>query len=175
MFIKRVLFTLLAILLYCSTYGQTGIINAVGGGSVPLMVTSLTKYKDGMSLENWTKIRIRYDDPTATSSGWILQVQADFGYLGIMSDNGADSLDLETLDIRVVDVDGTVYTGTSFPVSVPLSNTYAELLRDNQKSSVDLVVTISYDLGIKPAYRLLGKNPGFYFVDLRFNLISKEP
>ncbi|PKP35984.1 MAG: hypothetical protein CVT98_09745, partial [Bacteroidetes bacterium HGW-Bacteroidetes-15] len=133
-----------------AVYAQdpTGSISVVGGSSVNFFVNSLKKYDEGVVLEGWSRIRLRFDDPApVTTLGWQLNLKAET--LTIVSDNGTSDLDLNTLEIRAISVDvlSGAYTGTALPQTIVLNNGYVELLSDTQTSNVDLIITISYDLG----------------------------
>lgn len=175
---KRIIYFFLVFLSYNSTFGQCitgvdGYVNQNGGGSANLIVNSFPKYKGGISLESWTKLRLKYDCINGT--GWKLQVAPDLPSTSIVSqDNPADFLDMETLTIRIVDIEvlSGPYTKPVLPFSVQLTSGYVDILNSIQKSGIDLIITISYDLGKVAGYSLLQKNPGLYQVNLRFNLMT---
>jgi len=155
----------------------TGSISVIGGGSVPFFVNSLKKWENGVTLENWTRIRIRFNDPppTTTTTGWKLDVKPETAQID--AESGTDFLDLNLIHIRVISVAPTAITDPAYtgvapppPVDVALDAGWVDLITDNQNSNVDLIVTISYDLGI--TIPLLGYNPNYYYVDLRFRLTS---
>lgn len=169
------LLPLLAIASIVNAQDPSGSITVIGGTSVHFYVNSLKKWDEGVTLEGWSRIRLKFDDPApVTTLGWALNVKAES--LGIISDSGSSDMDLNTLEIRAISIDviSGSYTGAAAPQMVILNNNYIELLSDTQISNVDLIVTISYDLGTELTNKLLVNEPGFYFVDLRFQLISVE-
>lgn len=169
------LFLLLKLTYAVHAQDPTGSISVVGGSSVNFIVNSLKKYDEGVVLEGWSRIRLQFDDPApVTTLGWQLNLKAET--LTIVSDSGTPDLDLSTLEIRAISVDvlSGSYTGTAVPQTIVLNSGYVELLTDTQTSNVDLIITISYDLGTQVANKLMGSEPGSYFVDLRFQLVSLE-
>lgn len=152
---------------------STGTINVIGGSSVPLIVNSLKKYEEGVTLEGWSRIRLRFNElVSSTTAGWQLNIRAQQSE--IISDSGGDNLSLTTLEIRAINVDVVKgsYTGTAVPATVVLNSGYVELLTDTEVNDLELIVTISYDLGTKDTNKLLGSEPGYFFVDLEFQLLS---
>ena len=152
---------------------STGTINVIGGSSVHLIVNSLKKYEEGVTLEGWSRIRLRFNELVPlTTVGWQLNIKAQTP--DIISDSGGDNLSLSTLEIRAINVEVVKgsYTGTAVPSTIVLNSGYVELLTDNQINDIELIVTISYDLGTKDTNKLLGSEPGYFFVDLEFQLLS---
>lgn len=169
------LLPLLAIASIINAQDPVGSIAIIGGSSVHFYVNSLKKWDEGVTLEGWSRVRLRFDDPApVTTTGWELNLKAETAT--ISSDSGTDDMDLSTLEIRAINVDvlSGSYTGTAIPQMVVLDGNYVELLSDSQISNIDLIITISYDLGTKLTNKLLGNAPGFYFVDLRYQLISVD-
>jgi hypothetical protein len=134
----------------------------------------MDQYLNGISLESWSRIRLTYNDPVPNTSGWILSVRAETSTIKLDGGPEEDDLDLQTIDIRAVHIDvvSGSYTGTAIPQTVALNSSYVPLLTDNQTSNIDLIITISYDLGKKPLFKVLGGVPGFYYVTLRYELVS---
>lgn len=165
---------LLAIASVINAQDPTGSITIIGGSSVNFHVNSLKKWNEGVTLEGWSRVRLRFDDPAVTTSGWQLNIKAETA--SIISDSGTSDLDLSTLEIRAISIDvlSGNYTGTTIPQMLVLNSNYVELLSDIQTSNIDLIITISYDLGTHNSNKLIGNDSGFYFVDLRYQLISVD-
>lgn len=169
------LLPLLAITSVINAQDPVGSITIIGGSSVSFHVNSLKKWNEGVTLEGWSRLRIKFDDPApVTTLGWQLNIKAETA--SIISDSGTSDLDLSTLEIRAINIDvlSGLYTGAATPQMVVLNGNYAELLSDTQTSNVDLIITISYDLGTHDTNKLIGSDPGYYFVDLNYQLISVD-
>lgn len=174
---KRFYLIILLFFPFITLAQHQGSVNVMGGSSVTFHVNSLKKWQEGVTLEGWSRVRVRLNNDTSDPTpinGWQFNVKARSTH--IAPDGPGTNMDLETLEIRAINVEplqGT-YTGNTPPVTVPLNSDYTMLLSDNQVSNVDLIVTISYDLGTQEWNRLTPYEPGFYFVDLEFQLISTE-
>lgn len=173
---KRLYLLILLLIPFIASAQLSADIKVIGGSNVMFHVNSLKKWQEGVTLEGWSRIRIRFNEETTPTAitGWQLNIKAQSNH--IRHDGSGSDMDLETLEIRAINVDplqGT-YTGIAPPVMVPLNSGYVPLISDNQISHVDLIITISYDLGTHDWNRLLGYDPGYYFVDIEFQLISVE-
>ncbi|HDP54834.1 MAG TPA: hypothetical protein ENN24_04015 [Bacteroidetes bacterium] len=170
--ILKLLFPLLFFASIAFAQDPTGSLSIIGGSSVNFHVNSLKKYDEGVTLESWSRLRIRFDDPGDVTLGWRLNLKAET--LSIISDSGTDNLPLTALEIRAIDVTvlNGAYNGTATPSMIVLDGNYVELLSDSEKNNIDLIITISYDLGTNGTNKLMGSAPGYYYVDLRYQLIQ---
>jgi len=140
--ILKLLFPLLFFASIAFAQDPTGSLSIIGGSSVNFHVNSLTKYDEGVTLEGWSRLRLRFDDPASLTLGWRLNLKAET--LSIISDSGTDNLPLTSLEIRAIDVtvlDGA-YNGTAIPSTVILDGNYVELLSDSERNNIDLIITI---------------------------------
>lgn len=152
-------------------------LTVLGGSSVPLHVNSLKKWDEGVTLEGWTRLRIRFNDTNTppVSTGWRLLLSAEKE--GIEYDGSGVDMDLSILEIKVDEVQilsGNIYGGGGILTLTPLSSTQTELLMDNQIHDVDLLVTISYELGVGSVKRLSEYTSGYYLVNLIYTLEQIE-
>lgn len=151
-------------------------LTVLGGSSVSFHVNSLKKWDEGVTLEGWIRLRIRFNDENVppVSRGWILTVKAEQESIEF-DGNGVD-MDLSLLQIRVDDVEslsGNSYNGGGISsLETLVDDPPIELLSDDQIEDIDLLVTISCELGTDPSssMRLADYATGYYTVNLIFTL-----
>ncbi len=145
------------------------------GGSVRFSINSLTKYNEGMALEDWTRLAISFADTLDTSATWKLQFKANTSV--IYGDYGRE-LPLDYLVLEARDGGGNTILGDSdngFILPPQTLNTIKKTLIEDapQGSFQDNKLYISYRLG-KGAEKLMGQPSDYYFVDIEFILTSNN-
>ena len=139
----------------------------VSGGVVQLIASSLSHYNGGVTLTNWSKVKIDY---TAGMAGraWQLAIMADD--LFILSDDGNPDLPLNSLELIPINV---VFNEpeTSCVASGVISLTNAEQVLVSGTAilnSFEITFGITYKLGtVTP---LLNTKSGYYYTNLRYKL-----
>ncbi|MFN3554770.1 MAG: hypothetical protein ACK4VN_02265 [Bacteroidales bacterium] len=142
-----------------------------GGQFVQFPINSLHKYRNGMELNNWTRVRVRVDGLTPTTNWRYIIYALDEDMIGDMPPN---KLDLDYLKIQVVltSISGfTIITADTAPTDL----SQIEHIFVTGQGNGEFELLISYKLGIDPLKPLLGERPDFYNVDLEFRLESDIP
>jgi len=141
------------------------------GGNVQFICNSLEKYKDGIDLNGYTKLRFRFND--ITSSGWKLSLKTSDNLL--KSDGEYADIQInDTLSMQITSFSSTDDTIASHLLT-PFYPSTGELIIA-QGSGGDTNVTDIVTVEIELSYNLspmLNKSSGFYYVDLEFNLSAK--
>ncbi len=144
------------------------------GGNIYFSFNSLEKYNNGISYNDWTKVKVYFVDSAGgvqnNATKWKLSVKATRDK--IYGDGGND-LPLSTIEFTTNGSDG----GATYhnPEILQDINT---ILVSNGSQTVDVVagtnwltdVFISYHCGTHAANKLLGKPPDYYTVDLVYTL-----
>ncbi|MFW5706769.1 MAG: hypothetical protein ACOC12_02510 [Bacteroidota bacterium] len=177
--LKSHLFILLALLcLYCMPLQAQPTVARImveTGGSVQFRINSLTKYNDGIALEDWTRLAISFSDTEDITSRWNLEIKSMTA--AIHGDYGMD-LPLDYLIVEARNGNGNIILGegTNGELKGPINlSTTPQLLIENapQGTFQDLKLFISYRLGTEGDV-LLGRHPDYYFVDIEF-ILSATP
>lgn len=146
---------------------QTGTIK-VSGGVAQLIVSSLSHYNGGVTLTNWSKVKIDY---TAGMAGRAWQLRIKASDPDILSDDGNPDLPLSSLKLTPVNIVVTPAAATSYVVNGLFSLTNAGLVfvsGTGVLASFEITFGITYQLGtIVP---LLGTSPGYYLTNLEYVL-----
>jgi len=158
-----------------SLKGQNNVtsrIRVVSGGTISFYFNSLSKYKSGLTLTDWTRLNVYFNDTTignvGSGNGWQLLVRADD--IGVIADGGAPALALSSIILTASASGG--FTGTLAP-PVTLSNADQLLVSDATNVSVNEEIVISYEIGTTnnpPNSPYLGKPADYYSVNLVFTL-----
>lgn len=164
-------------LLPLSVIGQNNVtsrIRVVSGGTISFYFNSLSKYKSGLTLTDWTRLNVYFNDTVnggganPAGHGWRLLVRADDN--GIIADGGAPALALSSI-ILTTSISFTVPVA---PAPVVLSSTDQVLVQDDTPIvGVNEEVVISYAIGTTndpPNSPYLGKPADYYTVNLVFTL-----
>ncbi|MDY0199032.1 MAG: hypothetical protein RBR68_14600 [Tenuifilaceae bacterium] len=172
----RVLFLLLLLF-----YAQAAISRPVrliySGGTIPLYVTSLTQYENGIELANWTKIRIVIDTtnhklPVGVYTKWRLTIYA--GDNSIISDDGNPNLSLDYLKLRFVGFSANPEGYHSFPNETEpysLSNSEKIFVEGTKLDGFEAEFGITYQFGVTDQSPSLMNLPwGFYYTQLHIKL-----
>jgi len=167
----------ICLLLPLSVIGQNNVtsrLRVVSGGTVSFIFNSLTKYKTGLILTDWTRLHVYFNDTISwgvannLGNGWQLVVRADD--IGVIADGGAPALALSSIILTASASGG--FTGTLAP-PVTLSNADQLLVSDINKVNVNEEIVISYEIGTTnnpPISPYLGKPADYYTVNLVFTL-----
>lgn len=141
---------------------QTGTIK-VSGGVVQLIASSLTHYNGGVTLTNWSKVKISY---TSTGSlNWQLRIKASDP--SILSDDGNPNLLLSSLKLVPINI---VNTSTTYTISgtYELTNAGQVFISGTGTDNFEITFGVTYELGtVTP---LLNTKSGYYYTSLEFIL-----
>jgi hypothetical protein len=175
-FLVVVLMLFLSKVSNAQTYAR---VRVLSGGAPIFIFNSLGKYNDGITLSNWTKLRLELNEDIAGHTGWELGVMAR---TTTIESDGTASLDLDVINIIFQSLDAannaTVDTGegNSIPLSSgPGPSGYGDVLLEGDITGSDFTVevTLSYECGtVNTSQALLGEVPDYYTVDLLFVLYS---
>lgn len=173
--VKYLLFTIFLLFnIGLKSQNITSRLSLQSGGNVYFSFNSLEKYNNGISYNDWTKVKVYFVDTTnlgvQNSTKWKLSVRSTRDK--IYGDGGND-LPLSTIEFTTNSNDGGVVYNN--PTILQDINT---ILISNGSQTVDVVagtswltdVFISYHCGTNVANKLLGKPPDYYTVDLVFTL-----
>lgn len=171
------IFVIFLFLISPSLKGQNNVtsrLRVVSGGTISFYFNGLGKYKSGITLTDWTRLNVYFNDTIAggganpTGHGWRLLVRADDN--GIIADGGAPALALSSI-ILTTSISFTVPVA---PAPVVLSSTDQVLVQDDTPIvGVNEEVVISYAIGTTndpPNSPYLGKPADYYTVNLVFTL-----
>ena len=144
-------------------------VRVVRGARLDFIFNSLSRYTDGMTYTDFTKIDIYYNDtvgvgvPNSNCTGWELTVKAlQPQFEGDMS---AQILDLATIvfSVKRDGIDAGTFT-LSNAEQVIASDVFPNIVNVNEE------ILITYNCGTLPGNNLMNKMPDYYNVDLVFNL-----
>lgn len=143
-------------------------ITVVKGGGASFIFNTMDKFASGITLADWTVLRIIFvDDVPVQCSGWSFTVAAIQSE--IKMSGGVPAIPLDCLKYTVT-VDGIPIGG-----EYELSNAPTTVLSDanfGDPFNASHEVKITYKLGVPPD--LVSSYPsGFYYVDLSFDLLVK--
>lgn len=146
----------------------------MSGGTISFYFNSLGKYRSGLTLTDWTRLNVYFNDTIAGGAanpaghGWRLLVRADDN--GIIADGGSPSLSLSSI-ILTTSIGFTVPVA---PAPVTLSASDQVLVQDDTPiKDVNEEIVISYAIGTTnnpPNSPYLGKPADYYTVNLVFTL-----
>lgn len=143
-------------------------ITVVKGGGATFIFNALDKYTNGITLSDWTVVRIVYlDEAPIESTGWSFTVAAV--QTEIKMSGGVPAIPLDYMLLRIT-VDGVPFG------EYPLSNAPTTLLSDldfGDPANASHEVKITYLLGTIPPKIVSSFPSGFYYVDLSFDLLVK--
>jgi hypothetical protein len=138
----------------------------VSGSSVQFIFSSLSNYNNGIELDGWTRLKIKYK---FSGTGWKLLLKASDSYILYEGDAGNDIPvgDLELITTLISSDDPT----TSITNSLNPSVVDQVLATGNggNPDQVNVEITINYRLGFPPN-TMINKPGGIYFVSLYFLL-----
>ncbi len=167
-------------------YGQDGCVRVrvISGGNVPILINTYNKYKNGLLLDDWTTLNVHVSDScnfgTILSpdykycNSWSLKVRASDD--PIKSDDGPETISLNSLKL----IASTTTGGTPQIINTLSSTVDQELIQGSSPAAdVNGQVTISFYFGdgsgTPAAENVMGKDPGYYYVELIFTLTANYP
>lgn len=133
------------------------------GANVVFNFSSLKRYTDGMTYNDWTIIDVFYDSDGGGTS-WKLSLKANTA--NIEGDMG-NNLNLDVLEITAVDGGGVNPLGAFCQPTITLTNLDQDLVAGNPPDGTaagDNLVNFNYECGVTNS--LLGEPADFYVVDL---------
>ena len=159
---KYRLFWVLALFFPVTLYSQniTSRITVQNGNYIEFFFNHLDDYSNGLSLENYTKLMIYYNDttdtgiPNTSSPGWRLSVKATEPQIN--SQYSSSFLPLNYVEVRV---DGTSYI---------LSNAYQIIDSGPEYDGFNKTIEVSYDIG--KTNQITEVSNESYVVELKFLL-----
>jgi hypothetical protein len=173
--IKKIALLFLAFLLNLICMGQntTARITILNGTQIVFNFSLLSKIENGITLNEWTQLRIAYTDTTdlgAEGTGWELDVRSNDSYL--VSEYGSVTSFLPSF----IDVT-TTYTGdgdVSVVTKKVLSSTDSEIASQSAGSTINVngIITISYSCGT--GGELMQYETNVFYTDLVFTLKAKD-
>lgn len=144
----------------------------VSGGSVNFIFNSYSKYDNGIELDSWTRLTLRYK--YTGQNGWELYVRAGSNELQY-DGSSANNIDISTLELIPVISSSDDPNPSLGPLPIVLSNTNV-LVASGDGGDPNLVTTelvISYKIGVPPNIDMINKVEGYYYVDLIYTLVEK--
>lgn len=140
----------------------------VTGNSVQFIFNTLDQYQNGIEIDEWSRIKIRY--LYTGHNAWKLSVWADEPYI-VYEDDPINNIPIENLELIIQEKSNNDPT-IAFTSPFSLSEVKSVLVQGNglvPPSIVELEFTITYRLGFPPNI-MLNKPKGFYYVTLQFLL-----
>ncbi len=173
---RLLLLTVAGVLLsayFSSAQNVTKNIRVVSGGYVSFSFNSLKNYKDGKTLDGWTRFSVQFADTTdgggdGASTGYRVMVRAGAGT--IQADGGSPDLALSYIRINP---SATTLPGSPTLTPITLLTDADQTIVEGGDPGVATIsgeVTLDFDCGVSSP--LLGKNPDHYLVDLIFTLVE---
>ena len=137
------------------------------GSNAIFHINTLEQINSGVSLTNWSKIELYFNDPA--SNGWELTLSAD----NIALVSSTDSIPLTSLLIELSAPSIIGGSETNLQTNSPsFSPTTGDVwILQGESKDVKLEFTITYKLGT--LVPLLNYDRGYYIVGLSLNLVSK--
>lgn len=149
----------------------------VKGGNVPVVASSLFHYKNGIAYEDWTRLKIDFNDPS--SNGWELTIRSKedkyFIYTGPEDVDPklllSDYFRITPVVISITADDSDDYTINS---DFQLSDLETTIISGSGKENVNILISLKYELGVIRDPVPSGQNDedlvnvpwGFYYVTL---------
>ncbi len=165
---KHSLNLFLLLLLFVSGYGQnvTSRITVNTGNHVEFYFNHLNDYDNGISLENYTRLKIYYNDTAdfggaGSGSGWKLTVKSLDA--SIQSTYSPNTLPLSTIELRV--------THNMVTNTYTLSATDVIIASGPDKLDYTADIDISYDVGKTDKIDIVSNER--FAVDLKFTIQSQ--
>ncbi len=172
--IKKLLFGFFLLFIFSEIYSQntTSRLTIESGGSLNFYFNSLSKYKNGIAFNDYTKLRIYYNDTTNTGGAgifpnWKLDVKANSPTI---DGDAGNTLNLNTIEIEASQLIGVA--GTLAGIQALTNSDVSLITGADITDPGTATVFISYYCGqsLTVTNNLLGKNPDYYVVDIIFTL-----
>lgn len=140
----------------------------VSGNSVQFIFNTLDQYNNGIEIQGWSRIRIRY--LYTGHNAWKLSVWADDAEI-VYEGDPINNIPVGNLELTVQEISNNDPT-TAYTTPFNLSNVKSVFAQGNglaPPTIVDIEFTITYKIGTPPNI-MLNKPTGFYYVTLQFLL-----
>ncbi|MCK4664547.1 MAG: hypothetical protein KAT68_16885 [Bacteroidales bacterium] len=173
--------TFLLIILSATSYGQNNITARLtithGHGNVNFIFNTLNKYNTGLTLTNWTKFHVYYNDtiagPLVNGNGW----QLDFKSMTVNIE-GATGLTLptQTVEIEASGSNGTITYNTWTALTAADQTIVLAPVQTGGGTPYSEDVFISYNCGKNDSgsgVSVWSKQPDYYVVDILFTLLAR--
>jgi hypothetical protein len=134
---------------------------------VQIIFNGISDFENGVILDDWTILNIQFTDtldngaPSGGTNGWEMYVRADD--VNIWSLSGMSFLPLETIEMEV-------YYDGSTQGTYALSNTDQLIANGTGKIGVDKDITLTYNVGTKPANKVESFTESHFIIQLIFTL-----
>lgn len=147
------------------SFSQTGKLTLTGGG-IQIIVNSLSQYNDGVSLPNWTRVKIAYTGNTGDLD-WQLRVESLYPF--IMSDGSDPGLSLDYLKFVLINVTpiGTTWNAPGDFDLLEQPNG-SVLIEGTGTNNFEITFGITYQLGMSSPPSLMNVPWGYYYTNLHF-------
>ncbi|MGE0079190.1 MAG: hypothetical protein AB7S48_15130 [Bacteroidales bacterium] len=140
----------------------------VTGNSVQFIFNTLDQYKNGIEIDGWSRIKIRY--LYTGHNAWKLSVWTNDPEI-VYEGDPINNIPVGNLELTVQEISNNDPT-TTYTTPFTLSNIKTTFAQGNglvPPTIVELEFTITYKLGTPPNI-MLNKPSGFYYVALQFLL-----
>lgn len=170
---KLLLNTLFLILLSIPVIAQpplpapSGSIVILSGGSVIFNFNNLSKYQNGSTLTEWTRLAIKYDSDGG-GTNWRLATRSTTPNFN--GDSGA-LMDLDVLEITPIDGVGNNNLGAFLQPKITLTGLDQDLVTGGPPDGTaldDNLVNLTYECGVTNS--VIDFIPDFYTIDLEITL-----
>ncbi len=150
---------------------DTLLVRVESGGSVSFRINSMNKYNEGVEYNDWSRIAVYFIDEDDEFRTWNLQYKATT--LNIIGDSGIDLyLDLDYLTIEAKDGGGGNDLSGYVQPEKELDSEFQTLIENAPQGNFsDNKIIITYRFG-KGGNILLGEPPGYYVVDIVFEVTA---
>ena len=145
----------------------SGSIVILSGGNVVFHFNNLSKYQNGYTLTEWTKLAIKYDSDGG-GTNWRLAVRATTANF---EGDGGSLMDLDVLELTAIDGGGNNPLGAFIQPTFALSGIDQDLVVGATPDGTaldDNLVNITYDCGVTNS--VIDFMPDYYTVDLEITL-----
>ncbi|RLD58135.1 MAG: hypothetical protein DRJ01_12960 [Bacteroidetes bacterium] len=138
----------------------------ITGGNVDFIFNSFKKYDSGIVYTDYTKLKIYYIDTDGAGVHQNTNWQLDFKANSANIEGTSNNLDLRTIELTANNGAGTTANCLG---KKQLSSLDVTLVDTGKEISFEQsLINITYDCGTNATYKVLNKNPDFYFVDIIF-------
>ncbi len=145
---------------------QTGTIK-VSGGAVQLIASSLSHYNGGVTLTNWSKVKINY---TAGMIGRAWQLRIKASDPNILSDDGNPNLPLSSLKLTPINIIfNSLETSCVVNGAFTLTN-LGQVFLSGTGVLASFEITFGTTYGLGTVTPLLNTKSGYYYTNLEFIL-----
>ncbi len=171
---KILLFFHLFLLLFAGTSFSQDNLVLRRGGNVPFTINSFNKYEKGEQLDEWTRFDV-FITGLGAADNWRLEVSTND--TEIKGDYYFHDLDLNFIQVKADAFN--IEPGTAiinYYIAHPdfIELTYGPQILLSGTGNVTFQLNISYNIGTDTDKPLLGQPPGYYFVNLYFDLIADD-